>query len=307
MVQKILSVLIGMMAFGFSAFAQTESQHLEFEAFDTIVIDDEFAVNLRPSSHYMVDYTVDAALENNRLVEVYNRGKTLYITLNRKGMSSELKKAYRGRGAGKAVLRATVSMPSLSAIQVQGKALLEAGGVNFESDRFSVTVSDNAKVNGLSIKADRIEVDLSKNAEATMALDADNAVIRTSGNSNLTASQLSNKLEISASGSTKTNLSGDAVFTSVYAKGNPDVVLSGKGDILKVDAGGTSELDAVNYAVREATMDVTGSSKSYVSPSEKLSLTMKGGYVVFAGEPLINILSIKSASVTRLADERPRR
>ena len=126
MVKRILCVLIGTIAFSLAAFAQTESQHLEFEGFDAVVIEDEFDVTFRESRNYMVDYTVDAALENNRLVEIYARGNTLYISLNRKGMSSDLKKQYRGRNAGKAVLKAVIYAPSISSLTVRGKAVFDA-------------------------------------------------------------------------------------------------------------------------------------------------------------------------------------
>ena len=166
MVKRILCVLIGTIAFSLAAFAQTESQHLEFEGFDAVVIEDEFDVTFRESRNYMVDYTVDAALENNRLVEIYARGNTLYISLNRKGMSSDLKKQYRGRNAGKAVLKAVIYAPSISSLTVRGKAVFDAAGTEFIGKSMALTVSDNAKVSGITINTEELTVDLSKAAEA---------------------------------------------------------------------------------------------------------------------------------------------
>lgn len=307
MVKRLLSVLIGTIAFGIVAAAQTESQHLEFEAFDAIVVDDEFDVTFRESRNYMVDYTVDAAFESNRLVEVYVRGKTLFISLNRKGMSSDLKKAYRGRNAGKAVLRAVVYAPTVASVQLLGKSLFDAAGIEIKGSRFTVNVSDNAHLSGLSVKTEELTVEMAKSAEVSLKADVDNLIIRTNGNAVLTVNYSAEKVDLTATGSSKTTLTGDAVFAAVHAKGNPDVSMSGKGDILRIDGNGTTDFDGVNFAVKEVTTDMSGSSKAYVSPTEKLNLTLRGGHVVFGGEPSVNIVSIKSASVTRLADEKVRK
>ncbi len=307
MVKRILCVLIGTIAFSLAAFAQTESQHLEFEGFDAVVIEDEFDVTFRESRNYMVDYTVDAALENNRLVEIYARGNTLYISLNRKGMSSDLKKQYRGRNAGKAVLKAVIYAPSISSLTVRGKAVFDAAGTEFIGKSMALTVSDNAKVSGITINTEELTVDLSKAAEAVVKADVEDIIVRNSGTAILTLNYFASKADITAGGSSKTSASGDVKSVSVHAKGNPDISLSGKGDLLKVEGSGTTDFDGVNYTVREAITDMSGSSKAYVSASEKLSLNLRGGHVVFSGEPVINILSIKSASVTRLSDEKVRR
>ena len=222
-------------------------------------------------------------------------------------MSSDLKKQYRGRNAGKAVLKAVIYAPSISSLTVRGKAVFDAAGTEFIGKSMALTVSDNAKVSGITINTEELTVDLSKAAEAVVKADVEDIIVRNSGTAILTLNYFASKADITAGGSSKTSASGDVKSVSVHAKGNPDISLSGKGDLLKVEGSGTTDFDGVNYTVREAITDMSGSSKAYVSASEKLSLNLRGGHVVFSGEPVINILSIKSASVTRLSDEKVRR
>ena len=82
------------LAFIFSAGAQKNIVHeFEYESFASVKVADDFIVKLVSADHYMVRTSVDARLD--QYVRAYVQNGTLYVNLDRKSFSSELKKALR--------------------------------------------------------------------------------------------------------------------------------------------------------------------------------------------------------------------
>ena len=112
------------------AFAQPlVVQDKDFEKFTKISVEDNFVVKFIKSATYSVTLKTDERIAAH--VQAYVKNSTLYLILDEKGYSPELKKQLRQKGAAAPVLEAEVYMPTLNSVVLTDKAVLAACD-NFE-------------------------------------------------------------------------------------------------------------------------------------------------------------------------------
>ena len=297
MLKRIL-FLTAALAMAFAAAAQTTTKSEDLVAFDSIEISNDFEVTFHQADFYRVDWTYDTIL--NDVVGVSVSGKTLHISLNKKGMSSELKKTYRGRNAPKPILKATVYAPSFSNLTLSENAVFNAADNRIETDVFQLSVTDKAQVSRLSVGADRAVITLDKDGKAALTLAAGQIDIRTARSSALDLKQTSGTLNISAANTSVVTVSGDTEAMATTTQNSSKVTVSGTASTLRHDGKGSSEVDVLNAPVQSAEVTMANSGKLYLSVSDTLRVDLKGGSsVYFSGEPQISVVNIVSSTLTR--------
>lgn len=297
MLKRIL-ILTAALAMAFAAAAQTTTKSEDLVAFDSIEISNDFEVTFHQADFYRVDWTYDTIL--NDVVGVSVSGKTLHISLNKKGMSSELKKTYRGRNAPKPILKATVYAPSFSNLTLSENAVFNAADNRIETDVFQLSVTDKAQVSRLSVGADRAVITMDKDGKAALTLAAGQIDIRTARSSALDLKQTSGTLNISAANTSVVTVSGDTEAMATTTQNSSKVTVSGTASTLRHDGKGSSEVDVLNAPVQSAEVTMANSGKLYLSVSETLRVDLKGGSsVYFSGEPQISVVNIVSSTLTR--------
>lgn len=297
MLKRIL-FLTAALAMAFAAAAQTTTKSEDLVAFDSIEISNDFEVTFHQADFYRVDWTYDTIL--NDVVGVSVSGKTLHISLNKKGMSSELKKTYRGRNAPKPILKATVYAPSFSNLTLSENAVFNAADNRIETDVFQLSVTDKAQVSRLSVGADRAVITMDKDGKAALTLAAGQIDIRTARSSALDLKQTSGTLNISAANTSVVTVSGDTEAMATTTQNSSKVTVSGTASTLRHDGKGSSEVDVLNAPVQSAEVTMANSGKLYLSVSDTLRVDLKGGSsVYFSGEPQISVVNIVSSTLTR--------
>lgn len=297
MLKRIL-ILTAALAMAFAAAAQTTTKSEDLVAFDSIEISNDFEVTFHQADFYRVDWTYDTIL--NDVVGVSVSGKTLHISLNKKGMSSELKKTYRGRNAPKPILKATVYAPSFSNLTLSENAVFNAADNRIETDVFQLSVTDKAQVSRLSVGADRAVITMDKDGKAALTLAAGQIDIRTARSSALDLKQTSGTLNISAANTSVVTVSGDTEAMATTTQNSSKVTVSGTASTLRHDGKGSSEVDVLNAPVQSAEVTMANSGKLYLSVSDTLRVDLKGGSsVYFSGEPQISVVNIVSSTLTR--------
>lgn len=297
MLKRIL-ILTAALAMAFAAAAQTTTKSEDLVAFDSIEISNDFEVTFHQADFYRVDWTYDTIL--NDVVGVSVSGKTLHISLNKKGMSSELKKTYRGRNAPKPILKATVYAPSFSNLTLSENAVFNAADNRIETDVFQLSVTDKAQVSRLSVGADRAVITTDKDGKAALTLAAGQIDIRTARSSALDLKQTSGTLNISAANTSVVTVSGDTEAMATTTQNSSKVTVSGTASTLRHDGKGSSEVDVLNAPVQSAEVTMANSGKLYLSVSDTLRVDLKGGSsVYFSGEPQISVVNIVSSTLTR--------
>jgi hypothetical protein len=126
------------------AFAQPlVVQDKDFEKFTKISVEDNFVLKFIKSGSYSVTLKTDERIAAH--VKAYVKNSTLYLILDEKGYSPELKKQLRQKGASAPALEAEVYMPMINSVVLKDKAVIAACD-RFETETFTMTVSDNALV-----------------------------------------------------------------------------------------------------------------------------------------------------------------
>ncbi len=282
-----------------SASAQIKQVSHDFSAFDAIDIDYDFVVNVaRSDAGYSVALSVDDILMD--YVQTYVKSHTLYITLDKKNLPSDIKKLYKGRKSEDPVLNATIYTPSqLSGITLRGASVLSVGD-EVESKELDVNISENATIKRLSVDASDFSISSANKAVADIVVYADNIKIKADGNSKLNIEQDSEKLNIDADGNCDVSVKGEALETTVKASVSSSLVLTGKTNSLEVNTSGAAKVDALNLKTRDCTVNLSGNSKLTEAASDNLHVTMSGGStLVFDGQPTIDIVNVKNSTITR--------
>ena len=294
-----------MVVFGLSSSAQTDTKYRDFNSFTTISVSGGFEVSLRVGYGYNVSWTYDTALAD--YIEIYVKNRVLNIEYNQKGMPNSLKKVYKGKNGRVPVLRAVVTVPQFSSIVLSDDAVLEGGGVAFESENFSLEASGSSKVTGLVFNADNATITLSKNANVAMNLNANKIGIKTSGNAILELVQDSDNLNIEATGSSSVSSKGNSMDINVIAQNSSKVLLDGSAKDIVVNGQNSAEINAINMFVNDAELTVN-SAMVTVNAAENLSVDLKSGAKVYYNEdPIFKIVDISSSTLSKYSGEVPKR
>lgn len=281
------------------ASAQTKEINHDFSSFDAIDIDYEFNVKIEQSrKNYSISLTVDDILAD--YVQTYVKNHTLFITLDKKSLPSDVKKLYKGRKSAEPVLNAVVSVPeNITKVKMSGASTLTVND-EIECKEFEITLKDQARVKKLIVDASDISVSMENKSQADMELYAENVTINTSGSADAGINQNSEHLVLNPSGSSTVLVDGETLVADVTTAGSSKTTLRGKTGILNVVGAGSSNIDAINYHTPEVTAKLSGSCKFTEAATDKLSMDLSGNsHLIFDGEPVINIINIKSSSVSR--------
>ena len=290
--------LLAALVLSSAAWAQTTTKSNDFVSFDNIEVNNDFEVTFHKADFYRVDWTFDTILSD--VVGVHVSGRTLHISLNKKGMSSELKKTYKGRNAPKPILKVTVYAPHFSGLTLSENAVFEAAGNRISTGTFQMTLSDKARVNNLVVDADRATIDLEKGGNASLTVNAGQVTVKTDKSSSLNLLQTSESLSVSTAGSSSVTVSGQTESLITSCQNSSKISVSGKAQSVLHNGKGSSETDLLNLPLKTADVTMANSSKLFLSVSESLRVDLKGGSTVtFSGEPRIDVVNIVSSSLLR--------
>jgi len=142
-----------------------------------------------------------------------------------------------------------------------------------------------------------------------------------SGASNLTVNMTTNQLSIETSGASKiqinANVSGDANFdasgasnikgklkannVSFGSSGSCSVELTGSATDIKIDASGTSKLDALNFVVKTAKIETSGVCNVTVNVTDALKVNSSGlSSVNYKGSPSLDVSNSKLSRINKI-------
>ena len=174
-------MIAAMLLMGASAFAQPLLvQDKDFEKFLSLNVESDFIVKLVKSDSYAVKLTTDERIAAH--VQAFVKNGTLYLILDEKGYTPELKKQLRQKGAAAPVLQAEVYMPTLNSLVMNGKSQLVHCD-SFYNENFTATLSGNAVAAQLNVGCSTAELNVSKGAKVTAALAVESKVYLNASNS----------------------------------------------------------------------------------------------------------------------------
>jgi hypothetical protein len=274
----------------------------DFERFYTVKVQDKLIVKLKSSDKYAVRIICDERIAAH--VQAYEKNGVLHLILDEKGYTKELKKELKKKGAAQPTLEAEIYVPEIKSLILTDKVLLTHCDA-IRSDNFTMTVTDDVKVQQLNVTCTSADIDVSKNAELTDA-----------------AFNVSEKLSLKAANSTKTgliqnggraslDLGGSAVvemkasvkFVEVTAESGSESRIHGTADMLFVEGSGLARTDVEYLEARNGKVTLSGSAKCYSNVLEKLTVNLTGGSMLtFKGMPSFIIERIVNSTLIKADD-----
>lgn len=300
--KRMIICIISCLLFGVMASAQPQKViEKEFEKFSTVNVQDKFVVRLIRSDKYSVRINVDERIAAH--VQAYEKNGVLYLVLNEKGYTKELKKDLKQKGAAQPVLEAMIYMPEINSLIFSDNVTV-AYSDELKSEKFTLTASDNAKVQHLRVTCSTADMNVSRSAEVSAEMYvASRLYIKSSNSAKVSIVQNGGNAFLEQDGSSLIDFKATVQSLEVLASSGAESRISGTASMLTVDASGYSRTDAELLDVTEGLITQTGSSKCHVNVSDKMKVNLTGGSMLtFKRTPTIEVDRILNSSLLKADD-----
>lgn len=295
-------MIAAMLLMGASAFAQPLLvQDKDFEKFLSLNVESDFIVKLVKSDSYAVKLTTDERIAAH--VQAFVKNGTLYLILDEKGYTPELKKQLRQKGAAAPVLQAEVYMPTLNSLIMNGKSQLVHCD-SFYNENFTATLSGNAVAAQLNVGCSTAELNVSKGAKVTAALSVESKVYLNASNSaTVSLTQNGGNAFLKLGGSSLVDMRAEAQSVEVEASSSAESHVSGVASMLKVTAVGLSRTDTELLETKDGDVTLSGSAKCHVNVTDNLKVNLTGGSMLtFKRKPSIEVDRIVNSTLIKADD-----
>lgn len=295
-------MIAAMLLMGANAFAQPLLvQDKDFEKFLSLNVESDFIVKLVKSDSYAVKLTTDERIAAH--VQAFVKNGTLYLILDEKGYTPELKKQLRQKGAAAPVLQAEVYMPTLNSLVMSGKSQLVHCD-SFYNENFTATLSGNAVAAQLNVGCSTAELNVSKGAKVTAALAVESKVYLNASNSaTVSLTQNGGNAFLKLGGSSLVDMRAEAQSVEVEASSSAESHVSGVASMLKVTAVGLSRTDTELLETKDGDVTLSGSAKCHVNVTDNLKVNLTGGSMLtFKRKPSIEVDRIVNSTLIKADD-----
>ena len=303
MKKSILAALAAILV-SVCAFAQPlVVQDKDFEKFTKISVEDNFVVKFIKSDRYSVTLKTDERIAAH--VQAYVKNGTLYLILDEKGYSPELKKQLRQKGAAAPVLEAEVYMPTVNSVVLKDKAVLAACD-NFETETFTMTVSDNILVSHLDVSCSTGEFNVSRNAQVNGTVSVTSKMyVNASNSAQVSLTQNGGNAFVSQGNSAYVDFKATLNTLEIESSGGSESHISGTASLLKVTGAGLSRVDAELLESKDGDVVLSGSAKCHVNVTDHLKVNLIGGSMLtFKRTPVFEIDRVVNSTLIKADDAR---
>lgn len=279
--------------------AQTRTVEHEYSEFDAVSVSGGFKVTFVEQEGYNAKFKVSDALES--YIQCYVKAGTLYIGVDEKSIPKEVRKSFKGNDSDGAVLEATVYVPALNSITLSDNATFSSAAELNAAD-FSLNLSGSSGITDLNVNAVSAVISVSKKSKLSSihVKAGDKVTLNAEGNAGAVLEYSAKTLEINNAGSADLAVNGQCGTLSVCTAGSAELSLSGSAGTLNVTGkGNSSVIDAAALLVDDVNVSLDGAELT-VAPGKNLSLDLgKGACVCYSGDPMVKIVRIQNATVTR--------
>lgn len=299
----IFAIALAVMT-AFAANAQASLvQESNYESFNAVNIADDFVVKMYAAHKYSVKTIVDERIAP--FVESYVKNGALYVYVNRKGFSPELKKQLKLKGAPAPVLEVEIYCPSVNSLTLSENACLQLADP-IATPNFTLTVGNKAKVNKINLDCETAEIVVQKNGYANVDVNTSKTLyVTTENSSQAIVKHFGNAISLVSSGSSVQNIDTEVVNINVDVSGGSNIEVGGTASELKVKGIGTSRLTAEKLQADKASVEQSGSSKCHVNVNGPLTVNLTGGAMLtFMGKPEIEVDRIVNSTLIKHDDPR---
>ncbi len=303
MKKSIVLIIVSMLLGGFAAMAQPQKVIAkDFERFYTIKVQDKFVVKLISSDKYAVRIVCDERIAAH--VQAYEKNGVLNLILDEKGYTKELKKQLKQKGAAQPTLEAEIYIPEIKSLILTDKVLLTRCDA-IKSDNFTMTVTDDVKVQHLNINCTSADIDVSRSAELSDAVFnvTEKLTLKAANSSKTGLIQNGGRASFDLGGSAILDMKSSVKFVEVIASSGSESRIYGNTDVLFVEGSGLSKTDVEYLEATNGKVTLSGSAKCYANVLEKLTVNLTGGSMLtFKGMPAFVIERIVNSTLIKADD-----
>jgi len=167
----------------------------------------------------------------------------------------------------------------------------------FLPESFNGQISGASSASGLDISCKNSRISLSGASDITIKGKAVEAEYEFSGACKAVVIQDIENFSIECSGATKLDFTGRTGRVEAEISGATSVKLRGNADILEAEVSGASKLNAIEFIVNDADIDLSGVSFAVVNVQKNLEAEVSGGSnLEYKGTPIIRKISVNSLS-----------
>lgn len=273
----------------------------EFSGFRKIDIGDSFDVSVVRGEKNTVKLSVDELI--SEYVSSYVKDNTLYVDLDEKSFSPELKKTFRGKNAIVPVMRAEITVKYLDTLYLHEKAVLDNAGPLFSDDSVSIVMDGNSMISNLTFKGELLTLDMSKSSSADIVAEAGSLSASLVGAATMNLKYNTETFLLNTTGSASAKTAGESEKCSVYSESSSEIKMEGKTSHLNIVGRGMSVINADALETSGASVSLAGPSHCIVDAADALRVDISGGsHLIFNGSPALEIVRVLSSSLTRPGD-----
>ena len=295
----LIILMLSLVAVSYADAQNCVSKETDMKFFTSVNVSDQFSLTLRKGTGYVLKTNIDERIEPFLIAYVQN--DVLYLDIDRKKFTPELKKALRTPQGNGSVLEAEVSVPLLKSLEISDNALIKCLDV-IETESFVLKATEKARVSDLEVMCSNAEVNISKSSAVNAEISASSVLkISSAGTSKAYVKHRGDSLSIASTGSSAIEAVIEVKGLMVDNSGMSSVnIVSGKAGSLMVDASGSARFNAADVAVPSVYMVQSGSSRSVVNVTDTLKVNLVGNSSLeFKGNPYIELEKIVSSTLTR--------
>lgn len=300
--KKTLTAIVAIFLAGVCAAAQSLLvQEKSYERFTQVNAEDNFILKFYHGNSYSVTLKTDDRVAAH--VQAYVKNDVLYLILDEKGYSPELKKELRQKGVPAPVLEAEVYMPQFNSLVLKNKTVV-AHCDSFTTDTFTLTASDNSLVSQLNVSCSTGEINVSKNAQVTASLEVTSKLyVNASNSSQLTLIQKGGNTFLTQGGSSYVDMNAAVTTMEVENNSGSQSHMTGTCSLLKVKGAGLSRFDAELLEATDGDITLSGSAKCYVDVTNNLKVNITGGALLsFKRNPSFEIERVVNSTLIKAED-----
>ncbi|MDD3033300.1 MAG: DUF2807 domain-containing protein [Bacteroidales bacterium] len=187
----------------------------------------------------------------------------------------------------------------LSWLSISGASDLVTSS-SFKPVTFKGQISGASSVSGLDIECESAKISLSGASDLSLKGNVNFAEYELSGACTAIINQDITNLSVECSGASTMNLTGRIINLEAEISGAAGLKLKGTGDNMEAEVTGASKLNAIEFVVNDADIDISGVSKAVVNVQKSLEAEVSGGSSIeYKGSPIINKASVNSISSIR--------
>lgn len=285
--RRALLTLTAVLTFIAAASAEEKSRTYSFGNITGIDASFTYEIHVTSGPSDNVEIIYDSEYEPYMKVSYSSYDSSLYL-----GMDELPRKL---RNSNHSPIKVFLQMTEIDQIELSGASSISFSG-KFKASDLDLDLSGASNLSGpLQISGRRLSIDASGASKMSLEGDFQKVELDISGASNVSFVGKGTEMEGELSGAAKFRLKGEFINSSIECSGAANMDMEGQGSKLEIEGSGACNIDAADYQVSTASVELSGASKAKVRATDDLLLDVdRTCRLTYYGNPSITHISSDS-------------